>query len=448
MDVEAFVQEYLSYTSDTLRNQVLIRAYQQLDAGQFTEFTQSLGLTPEQVSRAAAGIEPVQPRQETTGEPQPGFQPTEQYVETGPNGQVVVANPAQVRAQQEADRAAGRTTSEEIVEESTQASRQSAREAQAERKLTPEQARQELYATLKSVEILRQLGIPTGDVTTSILNFYKGRPQTLTEAVYQLRAEGASDSDIAVFLTQQATGSPIQITRVEPMLASQEYRNVWVPELNKFVYSNMPGLVDANGYLLMGEDGKPVNSYDVSQAAVVLNDLPNEVRWATLDRLQTLGILMDWSPAGQENAFGEILTLANEKGRQWDVLLDMLEAEQGVSNGRDQRGMRPSRFAEGSPMGDAIQSVAIEVLGRGLTEAEKRSIYAEYKMMETKFPLYVRSARGGEGGIPTESGEVLSIDTITENWLEQNKPEEVKNTRRLGVYSQLRQAALDGVFDE
>jgi len=71
-----------------------------------------------------------------------------------------------------------------------------------------------------------------------------------------------------------------------------------------------------------------------------------------------------------------------------------------------------------------------------------RGVLAEYEVMRREQPYYSRT------GAMTPSGQVFNIESATDQWLRENRPEQYKKAQQAGMVGGLYDLAMDGFFSE
>jgi len=203
------------------------------------------------------------------------------------------------------------------------------------------------------------------------------------------------------------------------------------------------GLVGRDGEFLRDDAGNIIPAYDANAVSNVLyNQLSQDAYWDLADRLYNIGLLEGFAPAQIESAVGSLLSEATRYGYTYDNLLYQKEKTLGVGNGMTQPRIGPRSSSELNVYENAAQEAAEAVFGRRLYDDELRGVLAEYEVMRREQPYYSRT------GAMTPSGQVFNIESATDQWLRENRPEQYKKAQQAGMVGGLYDLAMDGFFSE
>lgn len=487
MNVDDFVRRYNSLSSAANREETVRRAEDELNNEQLQLFAQRVGLvTVDPITGQYATYRPggeTQPVQTPAGQPEPeqqaemlgamGLSPGdpfpifEEWVQYNPgadfvdylfrkdqyergvgSGPTLGGLTAPERVARSLEMAPGETATEfaEQAAQRTMAAEQAAvsfetgeqlRSQQLETVrrggLTSNEFRNEFLAAAEDYRLLARYGIPQGDLARSIRQYFAGEPGTLQKFIEEQSTTGFNKQQIRDSLVAFGQGTAYAPSVVStPQLEAghvNRARKYNDPDLG-VITTDRVGLTDAEGNLLYDSAGNEIKQYNENSASAFLYTQLNPAQRETLlDRLVYANLLQDrFNPVEVLSATKTLLGMANSEGLQYQTLLD--EIERGTYGSVFDPDLFRRREQEERLA--AANAAAFELLGRELTAEEERQIGSSMSYFRRQYGAAV-----SYGVSPDPSGRMLGPDDVTKQWLQTNRPEEMKLYERLPYLEQI-----------
>jgi hypothetical protein len=298
----------------------------------------------------------------------------------------------------------------------------------------------EWRTTAQEFQLLAYYGY-TGEAAKTIYDSFKQLEidGTLNEWLRSNAGGTLTPNQIKDTLSAWATGAAYQAYQVEGMPMSVPPRMATVDGQTRV--TDRAGLVGRDGEFLRDESGNIIPGYDANAVQSFLyTQIDQKAYWDLADRLYNVGLLPDFTPGQIEAAVSNLFSEATKFGYTYDNLLYQKEKTLGVGNGMGQPRVGPSSANELNVYGESAQQAAEAVFGRRLTDDELRGVLADYDVMRREQPYYARS------GATSPSGQVFSIESATDQWLRENRPEQYQNAKNYSAWGVIYDAALDGAF--
>lgn len=321
----------------------------------------------------------------------------------------------------------------------------------------PEKIRAAFQESMRERILLQRLGI-TGDDALRILSYYRNSPdKDLISDIQTFRSAGGTEQDARDYFFDMSQGIARDI-RAEQLPLSAIPRLVQRVDadgnpVGEPTKSQTPGIVQASDLTIkLNADGSPY-VYPASMPSLYLQELSVSGLASFKERLfEYFGANLN-NPQEVEYYTQQILADANEKGIDIQLLFNEYDRQAGVqldATGRRQpRLTGPIDYTPSDQVVAVIEQVAAQELGRELSDQEKWAIVNEYKNVERDFAFDRRRAeiKAASGASVMSPSAPMSLDTVAEQWLQENRPEQMKVASQMPAYSRLFEMWQNGDFN-